>query len=70
MATFSYDKNDENYTYQSYTYLVSYNSQARVWYHCYYTRLRVKPKVSSVITMISTSACDITGLYPTTFDHK
>ena len=31
-------------------------SQAQVGYHCYYTR--------------PMSACDITGLYPTTFDHK
>jgi len=48
----------------SYVYVVS---QAWVGYHCYYTRLRVKSKSSDDI--LPMSACDITGFYPTAFDH-
>ena len=34
------------------------------------TQDRGRSPRSSVTTMISTSACDIAGLYPTAFDHK
>ena len=52
-------------TYISYSYITS---TSRISLLLHETEGEARGRV--LITLYPTSACDITGLYPTTFDHK